>query len=206
MNDSEKTMSAGSVGRAKPEFRPVLRYYHANAKGTGSAMEFELHPAHGRTSGSVFASIARQKTVGAVNGPSRVFPTFDWKDKACVKLDMADICEMLQVFRGMQESIADGKGLFHKTASSTTSIKLSHLIEPRPGYLLEVWRRPASGEAWGARILFSASEALGLSLAFEQSMATIAFGIPMVVPRGVSSFSPEPCEETSGELDVLEVL
>lgn len=195
-------ITTASAGKANQEFRPALRYYHANSKGTGSAMEFELHPAHGRTAGSVFASIARQKTVGSASGATRTFPTFDWKDKACVKLDMADICEMLQVFRGMQESIADGKGLFHKTASSTTSIKLSHVIEPRPGYLLEVWRRPVSGEAWGARIMFTASEALGLSLAFEQSMGSIAFGIPMVVPRGVASSS----ESAADEIDVLDVL
>ena len=121
-----------------------------------------------------------------------MFPTFDWKDKACFKLDMADLCEMLQVFRGMQESIADGKGLYHKTATSATSIKLSHVIEPRSGYLLEVWRKQASGETWGARILFSVSEALGLSLALEQSMGSLTFGIPMVLPRSAAAGSEQP--------------
>ena len=181
--------------KSNQEFRPVLRYYHANSKGTGSAMEFELHPAHGKTSGSIFAGIARQKTVGTSSGGTKVFPTFDWKDKACFKLDMADLCEMLQVFRGMQESIADGKGLFHRTSTTTTSIKLSHIVEPRSGYLLEVWRKQGSGETWGARILFSVSEALGLSLALEQSMGSIAFGIPMVVPRNPMVRDEEPSQD-----------
>ena len=185
MNETETT--AATPGKTNAEFRPVLRYYHANSKGTGSAIEFELHPAHGRTSGSVFATIARQKTTGAVNSGEQTFPTFDWQDKACVKLGLPDICEMLQVFRGVQESIADGKGLFHRSAAASTSIKLSHQLEPRPGYLLEIWRRPASGEPWSARILFSPTEALGLSLALEQSMGVIAFGLPKVIPRATSS-------------------
>ena len=182
MNETETT--AAAPGKANSEYRPALRYYHANPKGSGSAIEFELHPAHGRVTGSVFATIARQKTTGAMNSGEHVFPTFDWQDKACVKLGLPDICEMLQVFRGVQESIADGKGLFHKTAAASTAIKLAHQLEPRPGYLLEIWRRPASGESWSARILFSPTEALGLSLALEQSMGVIAFGLPKVVPRG----------------------
>ena len=206
--ERNRKMDERANGSAKPEdgFRPVLRYYHANGKGTGSAMEFELHPAHGRTAGSIFASIARQKTVGAMSEGSRVFPTFDWKEKACVKLDIADLCEMLQVFRGMQESIADGKGLFHRTSSASTSIKLSHVIEPRPGYLLEVWRNPVVGDAWGARMLFSVSEALGLSLAIEQSMGVVAFGMPKVVPRGMAAAGACSAADAEPDLDVAAVI
>ena len=165
-------------------YRPRLSYYHPNGRGTGGAIQFELHPAHGCTDGSIFATFARQKTVGTCEGSVRTFPRFDWANRICVKLDMSDLLQMLQVFRGMQESIADGKGLFHRNTHSNTIVKLEHRIEPQPGYLLEAFRRPLEGgESSHAGVVLTVSEALGLSLAIEQSMDVIAFGIPVVVSR-----------------------
>ena len=164
-------------------YRPRLSYYHPNGRGTGGAVQFELHPAHGSTDGSIFATFARQKTVGSREGGVCTFPRFDWTNRICVKLDMSDLLQMLQVFRGMQESIADGKGLFHRSEHGNTIVKLEHRIEPQPGYVFEALRKPLDGESISAGIVFTVAEALGLSLAIEQSMDVIAFGIPMVIPR-----------------------
>ena len=181
----ENTTTTATATRTSDSesYRPRLSYYHPNGRGTGGAIQFELHPAHGCTDGSIFATFARQKTVGTCEGSVRTFPRFDWANRICVKLDMSDLLQMLQVFRGMQESIADGKGLFHRNTHSCTIVKLEHRIEPQPGYLLEAFRRPLEGEPSNAGIVLTVSEALGLSLAIEQSMDVIAFGIPMVVPR-----------------------
>lgn len=164
-------------------YRPKLSYYHANAKGTGSAIQLELHPAHDTTPGSLFVSIARQKTAGSRESGRVIMPSFDWKGKAVLKLDVADISQILQVMRGMQESIADGKGLFHRSISATTVIKFSHRIEPRPCYALDVWRKPNDGEDSHYYFTFDPSEAFFLMLAIEQSAGTLAFGIPQVIPR-----------------------
>ena len=59
-------------------YRPRLSYYHPNGRGTGGAVQFELHPAHGCTDGSIFATFARQKTVGTREGSVCTFPRFDW--------------------------------------------------------------------------------------------------------------------------------
>ena len=176
------TAAARPVGDSE-SYRPRLSYYHPNGRGTGGAVQFELHPAHGSTDGSIFATFARQKTTGSREGSIQTFPRFDWSNRICVKLDMSDLLQMLQVFRGMQESIADGKGLFHRSAKSSTVVKLEHRIEPQPGYLLEVSRKPLEGDPCRAGVVLTVSEALGLSLAIEQSMDVIAFGIPMVIPR-----------------------
>ena len=177
--NNETTMQIRDV----ESYRPRLSYYHPNGRGTGGAVQFELHPAHGSTDGSIFATFARQKTVGSREGGVCTFPRFDWTNRICVKLDMSDLLQMLQVFRGMQESIADGKGLFHRSEHSNTVVKLEHRIEPQPGYVFEAWRKPLDGESTSAGIVFTVAEALGLSLAIEQSMDVIAFGIPMVIPR-----------------------
>ena len=163
--------------------RPRLSYYHPNGRGTGCAVQFELHPAHGMTEGSVWVAFAKQKTVGMVEGTTRILPTFDTDNRIWIKLDMYDLMQMLQVFRGMQESIEDGKGLFHRTQEYYDIIKLEHRIEPVPGYLFEVSRRKYESEDAPERIgiVFSVAEALGLSLAIEQSILYVAFGIPEVL-------------------------
>ena len=182
----------GTNANMAENFRPRLSYYHPNGRGTGGAVQFELHPAHGSTDGSIFAVFARQKTIGSRDGAVRTFPRFDWANRICVKLDMNDLLQMLQVFRGMQESIADGKGLFHRSEHGSTVVKLEHRIEPQPGYIFEAWRNPVEGEPSHTGVVFTVSEALGLSLAIEQSMDVIAFGIPMVVPRAKQS--PQPTD------------
>ena len=125
----ENKTTTATTAAARPaydseSYRPRLSYYHPNGRGTGGAIQFELHPAHGCTDGSIFATFARQKTVGTCEGSVRTFPRFDWANRICVKLDMSDLLQMLQVFRGMQESIADGKGLFHRSTHSNTIVKL----------------------------------------------------------------------------------
>lgn len=163
--------------------QPYDSYVHANMKGTGSACRFELHPAHGDTPGSVFVQLARQKTIGSRSGGGQGFSTFDWEKKIVIKLDRTDLAHILQVLRGMRESVNDGKGLFHRSARGSTVIKFSHLIDPRPGYFLAVSRKTVEGNLQSCSFLFDENEALTLMLSLEQSMVYVCFGIPAVVER-----------------------
>ena len=162
--------------------RPKLSYYHPNGRGTGCAVQFELHPAHDELDGSVWVTFAKQKTVGTRDGKMLTYPTFDWVNRIYAKLDMNDLMQMLQVFRGMQESIADGKGLFQRYERANVIIKLEHRIEPVPGYMFGIHCKMIEDETEEhAEIVFSMAEALGLSLAIEQSILYVAFGIPEVL-------------------------
>lgn len=160
--------------------RPQSSYYHANGKGTGSAVRFELHPAHGSTPGSIFVELATQNSIGSPAGAQPSFPTFDWENRICFKLDKTDLSQFLQVFRGVQEGIADGKGLFHRSKAASTIIRFNHQIEPRPGYVLSVSRRSSDGVDRHGYFVFTPSEAFELSVAIESSMIFVAFGVPMV--------------------------
>lgn len=162
-------------------YRPNLCFYHANLKGTGSAVKMNLHPAHDNTDGCIMLSIANQRTVGDRNGPTPTFSTFDWEGAIHVKLDFGDLTQMLQVFRGECESINDGKGLYHRSSKGATSIRLAHLIEPVSGYMLDVCRKlnGDSDDGTRARMMFGAAEALGLQEAIAGSMYLIGFGIPI---------------------------
>lgn len=152
---------------------------HANPKGTGSAMRLELHPAHGDTDGSIRLVLAPQLTVGDCRKRPMVLPTFDWDNALKAKLDFTDASKILQVLRGECESIEEGKGLFHLSESGTLRILFRHLVDPLPGYHLEVERKDrTTGEE--RRVLFSVNpaEACGLCEAFAAAIPLVAFGVP----------------------------
>ena len=181
--------------QAPGQYRPNLRFYHANAKGTGCAATLELHPAHDDTDGSIMMSVANQMTVGNRMGPNPTFPRFDWENRICVKLDFSDLCAMLQVFRGECESINGEHGLYHRTAKATTTIRLRHLVDPVAGYSLELYKTPAGGgEETRAHILLSQAEALGLCESIAGSLYLVAFGIPMLVPHDTAAYRREARE------------
>lgn len=165
-------------------YRAYDGYYRANGKGTGSAVKISLHPAHDDVAGSVFATVAMQRSVGSMQGGMPVYPTFDWQNGICVKLDRADLSQILQVLRGMQESIQEGRGLFHRSNVGTTVIRFSHQIDPNPGYLLSLSRKGVNQvETTNAFYFFDMNEAFTLMLALERSILYVCFGIPEVIPR-----------------------
>ena len=182
---------AGTSTAAARAYRPSLRFFHPNGRGTGCAVKMDLHPAHDRVDGSIMLKVANQMTVGNMQGPNPTFPRFDWENSMSVKLDFSDLCKMLQVFRGECESLEDGRGLYHRTARATTKIVLRHLVEPVSGYSFELYRTPTQGEEMRAHIFFTPWEALGLAEAIAGSMSVISFGIPMVIPHDTSAYEAE---------------
>lgn len=157
-------------------YRPSLNFYKANAKGDGSAMKLELHPAHDNTDGYILMNLANQMTIGNLRADPPIYPSFDWDNAICVKLGFTDLSKMLQVFRGECESLEDGCGLFHCSQSGVTCIELEHRIEPMPGYSLTVGK----GGAF-THIFIAPHEALGLTVAIENSLGLVCFGVPKVI-------------------------
>ena len=157
--------------------RPALAIYHANAKGTGCAARFAVIPAAIGVDGALAVTLAPQLTVGNLH--NGVFPRFDWEGAAIkARLGFDDVCKVLEVLRGVVESIEDGKGLYHRSPAAALRIVFRHMIEPRPGYMLEFYRRDMATDAESvARIYMGPGEALGLCSAIEGAMAAIAFGV-----------------------------
>ena len=177
-------MNANETTTAQPFVRRTRKvFYHPNGKGTGSALQLELHPAHEDTEGSVFLTMAPQRTIGMRTADDTVHPTFDWRNAVCLKLDLMDLAQILQVLRGVQESLADGKGLFHRSSNASAIIKFEHRIEPVPGYLLDVSKKPLTGDLMRVNFFFRPAEAFACALMIEQALVYVAFGIPTVIPR-----------------------
>ncbi len=165
--------------------QPDFAIYHPNGNGTGCAFRMKLHPACVDRDGCIMMELAKQNSVGSHQGAVTTYPTFDWKNKVSVKLDFADICKMIQVLRGTSEGLERGRGLFHRSAKFATKIMLKHVAESVEGFVLGVYRTPAlktaSASEQSARIFLTTWEALGIALAFENSIGVICFGIPKVV-------------------------
>lgn len=177
MNETNATISKAS------SLRPCYSCCHPNAKGTGCTVRFELHPAHGTIEGSVFVTFAAQKTIGSYDGGHKILPTFDWANRVTVRLTVNEVAEMLEVFRGYKEVLADGNGLFHRTAKANTIITLEHRTEPTSGYIFGVSRRATDGDTKRMRLLLAMNEAIVLSEALAGGLLYMAFGIPKVVER-----------------------
>ena len=157
-----------------------LRLYHASANlQAGSAVEFELHPARRRTDGYVFLTLVPQKeALQARPGSARKVASFDWTGrKVCVKLGFTDVCNLLAVLRGEAAEAGDGRGLLHDSKDATTVIYFSQIKE-RPGtFSLCLSRKAKSGgDPCRLRFGFSATEALGLRILFEQALFPMTFG------------------------------
>ncbi len=160
--------------------RPTWTMYKPNGKGTGSALRLELHPAHDQTNGSIFATLAPQKTCGTRTAEEITYPTFDWEKTIAIKFDIMDLTQILQVLRGCTESLADGKGLFHRSSTANAVIKFEHRIEPVPCYVLDVSRKPFDGDVERIWFMLRPTEAFALSEVIANALLYVAFGIPMV--------------------------
>lgn len=188
MNNTNENKQVQKPGR----FRPSLALYHPTPTGTGCAMKMNLHPAHDDVSGCIMLTLANQMTIGDRRGAAPVYATFDWENAITVKLDFDDLSRMLQVFRGECESVGEGKGLYHMTAQFATSIHFRHILEPSSAYSLELFRTSKDGKSEShARFIMRPNEALGISLAIEDSFGVIAFGIPMLVKHDTTQYRKE---------------
>ena len=151
--------------------RPAITICHANARGTGTALRLELHPARTDSDGSILSTIAPQNEIKPV-------ASFYWNNSISVRLCLMDLAKILQVFRGQYESINDGKGFYHCTINGFTVVRLYHRIEPIGGYVLDVSHKSNDGET--VRLIFSMTydEAFALAEAIDHAMLYVAFGVP----------------------------
>ena len=130
-------------------------------------------------------------------------PTFNWEERITIRLSVNEVAEMLEVFRGYREKLADGNGIYHRTAKANTIITLEHRMEPVPGYLFCVSRKSAEGGLKRLGVLLSMKETLVLAESFSGALLYMAFGIPKVVARASKeTVNGTPSSEAASLKDV----
>ena len=129
-------------GNAARAFPGRLVFYHPNGKGTGTALQVEIklnRPREDRY-GCFFMEVAKQKTVGRRGGETP-YATFDWANKATIKLGFLDICAFLRVLEGCADRLGpEGKGLYHQNGATNTLITLQRSANG-VGYYLGISRK-----------------------------------------------------------------
>ena len=159
-----------------------ISIYHPNMKGTGGALQISVVTPHETENGesvdgSVFLHFAPQATVGDITNGKRVFPTFDWENKAIMRLTLLEVSEIIGVFRGYKESLCDGKGFFHKSPKANSILTIQHKLEPTPGFWIGISRKPIDGDIQKIGIFLSMNEASALEMSLSGAMSKIAFGV-----------------------------
>ena len=193
---------------SRADYQPRLTFYHPNMKGQGSAVAFEIEPATSDKDGSVYVQIATQSGTSAPAnaGQPKRFASFDWRNRITVKLNFAEVSEVMLVLCGMAQSLTKNgrNGFFHDTAAATTTVELRHGEDPaRPGFILGISKaaKTMPDTRQFVSFVFSPGEALGLRLALEHSMGLLAFGIPRARQRAQQPMSQAPMDMGQASVD-----
>ena len=167
------------TARPPATFNGQLTLYHANGKGTGAALRFELKPPERRRAGCFYVDLAHQKTTADRSEGDPRHATFDWENKGTIKLGFSDICEFLLVLEGRRESLGgDSRGLYHTNGDTNTMITLRR-SDQRPGFSLGVSRKDGHGDQlFKGHIVISEAEARGLQSILDRGLFHMTMGIP----------------------------
>lgn len=154
----------------------MLAIYHAKADMTGSALRIFLHNALSACSGDNTGYYELELAPQCDKGKS-VYPRFDWDARIGVHIRAFDAAEIISVLRGCEESLEDGKGIFIATVEERVVMRLRHVFEPKPGYVLELTRKDAHGvlEDLTLRIFLSHTEASAILMAMESTFGKLCF-------------------------------
>ncbi len=160
-------------------YNEPLAFYHANGKGTGAAVQIEprLNQKRGDRYNCFFLDMARQKTIAnrgqGQGGPAHA--TFDWDQKITIKLDFADISEILTVLDGATNHVGgDREALYHQSGDSNTMIRFSR--HASGGIALSLSRKRAD-DSQPNRIgtVLSQAESIGLRHVLQVGLFFITF-------------------------------
>jgi hypothetical protein len=167
-----------------------LIFYHANAKGTGVAAQFELRLNRDGEDryDCFFLEMAHQKTVATPGDWRKGHATFDWAEKVTVKLDFMDICELISVLEGRRSQAGIGQnGIYHEAMGSSTLISFKKNPEGEGFYLGVSKKSKEGGQRFKGHILLSDIESIGLGWVFRTALFLMAFGTATALAGGRSA-------------------
>ena len=163
---------------APKTYAPHLTLYHPTGSGTGAALQLELrlNRAGEDRYDCFFLDMAAQKSAPGRDGDKRVPATFDWENKMTVKLDFADICELLMVLEGRADRAGGQRnGLYHENGKSSTVISFQKNTE-KAGYFLGLSRKAKEGgQVTRVQIVLGEPEAIGLRCLFQTGLFFMTF-------------------------------
>ncbi len=161
-------------------------FYHATAKGTGSALRIEpkISRREGDRYNCFFLEMAAQKTAASRDGAMKKHATFDWENKITVRMDFTDLCELLTVLEGRADKVGgERNGLYHASGNGNTLITFQRNKETRT-YFLSLSRKNKGDEnARKISITLSEVEATGLRCVLQTGLFFVSFFAALMPER-----------------------
>ena len=176
MTETETDQTSARTSTSRPR-EQKLAFYHPNSAGNGAALQIEprLNRREADRYNCFFLEMAPQKTTAQRDGQSQLPATFDWEHKLTVKLDFADICELLLVLEGRAEKAGGQRnGLYHQTGKASTVITLQKNTD-KGGYFLGLSKKENGGNLTRHTMLLTEAEALGLRSIFQGGLFFVMF-------------------------------
>jgi len=154
-----------------------LVIYHPTSAGNGAAMQLEprVNRREGDRYNCFFLEMAAQKSTASRTGDQKSFATFDWEHKLTVKLDYADLCELLAVLEGHVERAGGARnGIYHENGRGNTMITFQKA--EKSGYALGLSRKDKStGQIARVQIVLSDVECIGLRCILQSGLFLVLF-------------------------------
>jgi hypothetical protein len=160
----------------EPAARPreqKLVIYHPTSAGNGAAVQLEprINRREGDRYNCFFLEMAAQKSTASRQGDQKSFATFDWEHKLTVKLDYADLCELLAVLEGHVERAGGARnGLYHENGRCNTMISFQ---KAEKGGLSR--KDKATGQITRVQIVLSEAECIGLRCILQSGLFLVLF-------------------------------
>ena len=156
------------------QYLPVATIYHPKKNGNGSALAFRLTPANDRATGFLQMEFAKQSFAG--DEEQKLFPRFDWEHRIKLRLNPYEVAELIEVFRGIKESLRDGAGFIHNMEKRTAVLRVAHATEPVPYFAFHVIVTRDGEDDSEAKIGLTPSEVLAIETGLSSSMGRMLFG------------------------------
>lgn len=140
----------------------MLTIQRPNARKTGAMLEVLPSPGC---------------AIGIKLYPQRMSDDIAYDEPITTDLFHEDMALILMVLQGLEESILNGKGIYHQYRHHTIRILFRHLIDPVAGYELEIIDTKTDGsETKRAKITLQIQDALALSYGIQGVLSSSLIG------------------------------
>lgn len=152
--------------------KPRVTFCNPQEDGLGSALQIELHPATTSHPGSIMMEFVEQNGKGYCDVDGYHNGGFNWSHSLKFRVGMVAVAELISVIRGYQNNLGNGNGIDFQRKRDTINLQIEWDTDEKRPLILKA---KVDGDVpWIYRM--TRAEAVAMQLAFENSMARMAWG------------------------------
>lgn len=141
--------------------KPKVIFSHPNAKKNGTRLIMSITPATEEKEGYLMLQLQKQASL----------LKWDEENESIINLSHIEIAKFIAVMRGYDESVNDGKGIWHRIGEAYCGVCFRHTTDPISGYILTI-----TNEKGPVSILLNTYEVISLCEVMQIALSHIVFG------------------------------